>query len=121
MVILRFDPVYSFRLSRIDYFASPAQVQRLSTFDPLLEPFVQPKGFKGKPMSTGKTAGTSPLKSFFYRPPWVGLIAFFIVLVFQALGHTIMIFMEEVWPGEHYIYESALRWAWPARPCCSMA
>jgi hypothetical protein len=55
----------------------------------------------------GKAANASPLKSIFYRPPWVGLIAFFVVLVFQALGHTIMIFMENVWPGEHYIYESA--------------
>ena len=49
----------------------------------------------------------SPLKSFFYRPPWVGLIAFVIVFVVQALGHTVMIVMEEVWPGEQYIYESA--------------
>jgi len=42
-----------------------------------------------------------------YRPPWVGLLAFLIVFVVQALGHTVMIVMEEVWPGEHYIYESA--------------
>jgi hypothetical protein len=42
-----------------------------------------------------------------YRPPWVGLLAFIIVFFVQALGHTVMIVMEEVWPGEHYIYESA--------------
>lgn len=54
-----------------------------------------------------KPANASALQSFFYRPPWVGLIAFFIVLVVQALGHTVMIVMEDVWPGEHYVYESA--------------
>jgi len=42
-----------------------------------------------------------------YRPPWVGLLAFVIVFVVQALGHTVMIVMEEVWPGQNYIYESA--------------
>lgn len=47
------------------------------------------------------------LKSMLYRPPWVGLLAFFVVFLFQGLGHTIMIVMEEVWPGEHYVYESA--------------
>lgn len=54
-----------------------------------------------------KSAGKNLLKTFFYRPPWVGLIAFFVVLVVQALGHTVMIVMEDVWPGEHYVYESA--------------
>jgi len=29
------------------------------------------------------------------------------VFVVQALGHTVMIVMENVWPGEQYIYESA--------------
>lgn len=42
-----------------------------------------------------------------YRPPWVGLLAFLIVLAVQALGHIVMIAMEEIWPGEDYIYESA--------------
>ena len=42
-----------------------------------------------------------------YRPPWVGLLAFIIVFVVQALGHTVMIVMEDVWPGEEYVYESA--------------
>ena len=45
--------------------------------------------------------------SLFYRPPWVGLTAFLIVFLVQALGHTVMIVMENVWPGEEYIYESA--------------
>ncbi|MGI9292251.1 MAG: hypothetical protein ACR2QG_13380 [Gammaproteobacteria bacterium] len=49
----------------------------------------------------------SGLMSIIYRPPWVGLLAFIIVFVVQALGHTVMIVMEDVWPGEHYIYESA--------------
>ncbi|TNF88238.1 MAG: hypothetical protein EP301_05335 [Gammaproteobacteria bacterium] len=43
----------------------------------------------------------------FYRPPFVGLVAFIIVFVVQALGHTVMIVMEDVWPGEHYVYQSA--------------
>jgi hypothetical protein len=49
----------------------------------------------------------SGLMNMLYRPPWVGLLAFAIVFLFQGLGHTIMIVMENVWPGEHYIYESA--------------
>jgi hypothetical protein len=47
------------------------------------------------------------LLNLMYRPPWVGLLAFVIVFVVQALGHTVMIVMEEVWPGQNYIYESA--------------
>ena len=49
----------------------------------------------------------SGLMKLIYRPPFVGLLAFIIVFVVQALGHTVMIVMEDVWPGEHYIYESA--------------
>ena len=63
-------------------------------------------------MSTADTPAINPpgknrLMEMLYRPPWVGLLAFMIVFVVQALGHTVMIVMEEVWPGEHYIYESA--------------
>ena len=47
------------------------------------------------------------LMGLLYRPPWVGLLAFIIVFVVQALGHTVMIVMEDVWPGEEYVYESA--------------
>ena len=48
------------------------------------------------------------LKAFFYRPPWVGLLAFLVVFVVQALGHTVMIMMEDIWPGPGYVYESAI-------------
>ena len=53
------------------------------------------------PASQGK------LMSLLYRPPWVGLLAFVIVFVVQALGHTVMIVMEKVWPGPGYVYQSA--------------
>jgi hypothetical protein len=36
----------------------------------------------------------------------VGLLAFFIVLVVQALGHTVMIAMENIF-GEEYVYQCA--------------
>jgi hypothetical protein len=59
-------------------------------------------------MTTKSAQNTqSGLMSLLYRPPWVGLMAFAIVFIFQGIGHTIMIVMENVWPGEHYIYESA--------------
>jgi hypothetical protein len=51
--------------------------------------------------------GGSRLSSFFYRPPWVGLLAFLLVLIVQGAGHTVMIVMEDVWPGEEYVYQSA--------------
>lgn len=38
----------------------------------------------------------NPLLNLLYRPPFVGLLAFIIVFVVQALGHTVMIVMEEV-------------------------
>jgi hypothetical protein len=56
---------------------------------------------------TGNSPDDKGLMGLLYRPPWVGLLAFTIVFVVQALGHTVMIVMEDVWPGEHYIYESA--------------
>jgi hypothetical protein len=46
------------------------------------------------------------LKQLLYRPPYVGLLAFVIVFVVQALGHTVMIAMENVF-GEQYVYHSA--------------
>lgn len=42
----------------------------------------------------------------FYRPPFVGLLAFVIVFVVQALGHTVMIAMENIF-GEQYVLQSA--------------
>jgi hypothetical protein len=55
------------------------------------------------PIQTSNNA----LVNLLYRPPWVGLLAFILVFVVQALGHTVMIVMEDVWPGQNYIYESA--------------
>ncbi len=49
----------------------------------------------------------SDIKSLLYRPPFVGLLAFLIVFVVQALGHTVMILMEEIWPGPRYVLQSA--------------
>lgn len=57
--------------------------------------------------TTSNTTSNNALVNLMYRPPWVGLLAFVIVFVVQALGHTVMIVMEEVWPGQNYIYESA--------------
>lgn len=48
----------------------------------------------------------SAVKSILYRPPFIGLLAFVIVFVVQALGHTVMILMEDVF-GEQYVYQSA--------------
>jgi putative Mn2+ efflux pump MntP len=45
---------------------------------------------------------TTSLQSALYRPPFIGLLAF----VVQALGHTVMILMEEIF-GERYVYQSA--------------
>jgi hypothetical protein len=56
---------------------------------------------------TGNKTSNNALVNLMYRPPWVGLLAFTLVFVVQALGHTVMIVMEEVWPGPNYIYESA--------------
>lgn len=56
---------------------------------------------------TVKPASVNRLIDLFYRPPWVGLIAFVIVFIVQAAGHTVMIVMEDVWPGAGYVYQSA--------------
>lgn len=45
-------------------------------------------------------------KRVFYRPPWVGLLAFFVVFLMQGLGHTQMVLMEAIF-GEQYVYQSA--------------
>ena len=54
-----------------------------------------------------RTAPPNRFVQLFYRPPFVGLVAFVIVFIVQALGHTVMIVMEDVWPGEEHVYESA--------------
>jgi uncharacterized membrane protein len=46
------------------------------------------------------------VKNTFARPPFIGLLAFVIVFVVQALGHTVMIAMENIF-GEAYVYQSA--------------
>lgn len=48
----------------------------------------------------------STVKNLFYQPPFIGLLAFFIVFLVQALGHTVMILMENVF-GEAYVFQSA--------------
>ncbi len=57
--------------------------------------------------SSENLPGRGTIANLLYRPPWVGLLAFFIVFIVQAAGHTVMIVMEDVWPGEHYVYQSA--------------
>ena len=42
----------------------------------------------------------------FYRPPFIGLLGFVIVLLVQALGHTVMIMMASIF-GEAHVYQSA--------------
>jgi hypothetical protein len=39
------------------------------------------------------TSGNGGVKSWLHRPPYIGLVAFLIVFVVQALGHTVMIMM----------------------------
>ena len=46
------------------------------------------------------------LSKIFFRPPFIGLLGFVIVLLVQALGHTVMILMENIF-GEAYVYQSA--------------
>ena len=46
------------------------------------------------------------LKQTLYRPPFIGLLAFFIVFLVQGLGHTVMIGMQLIF-GEKYVYECA--------------
>jgi hypothetical protein len=52
------------------------------------------------------TAQTSAFKRIFYRPPFVGMLAFFVVFIMQGLGHTQMVLMESIF-GEQYVYQSA--------------
>ncbi|MCB2108900.1 MAG: hypothetical protein KDE14_14420 [Rhodobacteraceae bacterium] len=57
-----------------------------------------------------ETVAATPSNGFkraFARPPFIGLLAFVIVFVVQALGHTVMIVMEDVWPGPDFVYYSA--------------
>ncbi len=56
--------------------------------------------------TTTPVAPKGGIISLLYRPPFVGLMAFFIVFVVQALGHTVMIAMENVF-GEQYVLQCA--------------
>lgn len=56
---------------------------------------------------SAENAAGRGIMNLLYRPPWVGLLAFLIVFVVQALGHTVMIVMEDIWPGPDYVYWSA--------------
>ena len=55
--------------------------------------------------TTAPTIGSN-FKRVFYRPPFVGLLAFFVVFIMQGLGHTQMVLMEAIF-GEQYVYQSA--------------
>jgi hypothetical protein len=51
-------------------------------------------------------APTNRLISVFARPPFIGLLAFFLVFLVQGLGHTVMVGMERIF-GEEYVLQSA--------------
>ena len=55
--------------------------------------------------TTADNSGNA-LKRLFYRPPYIGLLAFVIVFFVQAIGHTVMIMMQKIF-GEQYVYQSA--------------
>lgn len=57
-------------------------------------------------MTTTTVPATSAFKRVFYRPPFVGMLAFFVVFIMQGLGHTQMVLMEAIF-GEQYVYQSA--------------
>jgi hypothetical protein len=59
-------------------------------------------------MSTATAENTgNTLKRLFYRPPYIGLLAFAIVFFVQAIGHTVMIGMQLIF-GKEYVYHSAV-------------
>ncbi len=49
---------------------------------------------------------TNAFKRIFYRPPFIGLLAFLIVFITQGLGHTVMVGMELLF-GYEYQYQAA--------------
>ncbi|MCE7902708.1 MAG: hypothetical protein DYH20_08675 [Gammaproteobacteria bacterium PRO9] len=51
-------------------------------------------------------ASNNAFKRLFYRPPFVGLLAFLVVFLMQGLGHTQMVLMESIF-GEGFVYQSA--------------
>ncbi len=55
--------------------------------------------------ATTVPGNTSALKRIFYRPPFIGMMAFFVVFLVQGLGHTQMVLMENIFG--HHVYWSA--------------
>lgn len=55
--------------------------------------------------TTAENSGNA-FKRLFYRPPYIGLLAFVIVFFVQAIGHSVMIMMEKLF-GAQYEYHSA--------------
>ena len=49
---------------------------------------------------------TNAIKRMFYRPPFIGMLAFLIVFITQGLGHTVMVGMEMLF-GHEYQYQAA--------------
>jgi len=54
-------------------------------------------------MTTQASTELSPFKRMFYRPPFIGLLAFLIVFLMQGLGHTQMILMEMIFHTSLYM------------------
>ncbi len=48
----------------------------------------------------------SHVKEVFYKPPYVGILAFLIVFLTQGLGHTLMVLVEKTL-GADYQYQGA--------------
>ena len=46
------------------------------------------------------------IKELFYRPPFVGLLAFIVVFITQGLGHTLMVLVEQFF-GSDYQFQAA--------------
>jgi len=46
------------------------------------------------------------VKAIFYKPPFVGLLAFVVVFITQGLGHTLMVLVEKIF-GEELQYPAA--------------
>lgn len=57
-------------------------------------------------MTTQTNTELSPFKRMFYRPPFIGMLAFAIVFIMQGFGHTQMILMEMIFPSNS-LYLSA--------------
>ncbi|GMW08108.1 MAG: hypothetical protein QY320_11300 [Gammaproteobacteria bacterium] len=57
-------------------------------------------------MTTATTEHDNAFKRIFYRPPFIGALAFVVVFIMQGLGHTQMVLMESIF-GEHFVYQSA--------------